>query len=631
MTPERWRKIDELFGAAIRLEPHEREPWLDHACGPDRALRAEVDRLLANDEQADDDGFLVPPEGVINRSDVTASWTTTRHDLPDVHGRGLAPSDPPRSEDTGGFTPKAVIQPGEGRKVGEESTSLIRARVRELPVIYMLICGMTICWRHLMLKIADVTISAYNAAAMLALGVIAALLWSRRSLSLGRLKALEFATVAVLATMVACTQYHVMLQSSELGNTLKAQRVMKNSVLLTSILILTYGIYVPKNWRRTAAVTIPLALLPFATLLSLGVGHSAAMSWLRKGNADDGTMPLALFSYDAMLLLILALCSTYGAHTISRLRRQVVEARQLGQYRLRRRIGVGGMGEVYLAEHELLKRPCAIKLIRPSNVSDPKTLERFEREVRITATLSHWNTVEIFDYGRTEDGTYYYVMEYLPGLSLEELVKRHGPLPPGRVVYLLRQVCLALREAHGAGLIHRDVKPSNIFAARRGGMDDVAKLLDFGLVRPATTIREPGLSREGQILGTPLFMSPEQAMGTRTLDERSDIYSLGAVAYFLLTGRAPFDEESGIGVMIAHARDPVVPPSSVVPDIPEDLERVVMKCLAKRPDDRYQDAECLGHDLGDCACSHDWDQSRAARWWSSGDHPSVATPETRPV
>ncbi|MHC5544101.1 serine/threonine-protein kinase, partial [Singulisphaera rosea] len=330
-------------------------------------------------------------------------------------------------------------------------------------------------------------ISAYNAAAMLALGVIAAVLWSRRSLSLGRLKALEFATVAVLAAMVACTQYHVMLQSSELGNTLKAQRVMKNSVLLTSILILTYGIYVPKNWRRTAAVTIPLALLPFATLLSLGVGHSEAMSWLLEGNTDDGTMPLALFSYDAMLLLILALCSTYGAHTISRLRRQVVEARQLGQYRLRRRIGVGGMGEVYLAEHELLKRPCAIKLIRPSNVSDPKTLERFEREVRITATLSHWNTVEIFDYGRTEDGTYYYVMEYLPGLSLEELVKRHGPLPPGRVVYLLRQVCLALREAHGAGLIHRDVKPSNIFAARRGGVDDVAKLLDFGLVRPATT------------------------------------------------------------------------------------------------------------------------------------------------
>ncbi|MHC5540446.1 serine/threonine protein kinase, partial [Singulisphaera rosea] len=146
-----------------------------------------------------------------------------------------------------------------------------------------------------------------------------------------------------------------------------------------------------------------------------------------------------------------------------------------------------------------------------------------------------------------------------------------------------------------------------------------------------TTVHEPSLSREGQILGTPLFMSPEKAMGARTLDERSDIYSLGAVAYFLLTGRAPFDEESGIGVMIAHARDPVVPPSSVVADIPEDLERVVMKCLEKRPDDRYQDAESLGLELSDCPCSNDWDQARAARWWSSGDTKSVAIPEPRPA
>ena len=171
------------------------------------------------------------------------------------------------------------------------------------------------------------------------------------------------------------------------------------------------------------------------------------------------------------------------------------------------------MGEVYLAEHQLLKRPCALKLIRPGDATDPRALERFEREVRLTATLSHPNTVEIYDYGRTEDGTYYYVMEYLPGLSLAELVERHGPLPPARAVYLLRQVCQALREAHAAGLIHRDIKPSNIFAARRGGMDDVAKLLDFGLVRPAATTRAAHLSGEGQILGTPLFMSPEQATG----------------------------------------------------------------------------------------------------------------------
>jgi serine/threonine-protein kinase len=273
------------------------------------------------------------------------------------------------------------------------------------------------------------------------------------------------------------------------------------------------------------------------------------------------------------------------------------------------------MGEVYLAEHQLLKRACAVKLIRPGPESGPKTLERFEREVRLTATLSHPNTIEVYDYGRAEDGTYYYVMEYLPGLNLAELVEHHGPLPPGRVVYLLRQVCGALREAHASGLIHRDIKPSNIFAARRGGMDDVAKLLDFGLVRPATAARAAHLSREDQILGTPLFMSPEQAMGGRELDERSDIYSLGAVAYYLLTGRPPFDEGGGIGVLIAHARDPVVPPSQVRSGIPEDLERVVLRCLAKGPAERFPDAEILEQALGECACAGEWDLSHASRWW----------------
>jgi eukaryotic-like serine/threonine-protein kinase len=259
-----------------------------------------------------------------------------------------------------------------------------------------------------------------------------------------------------------------------------------------------------------------------------------------------------------------------------------------------------------------------VKLIRPGDAAGPRALGRFEREVRLTATLSHPNTVEIYDYGRAEDGTYY-IMEYLQGLSLAELVERHGPQPPARVVYLLRQVCGALREAHEAGLIHRDLKPSNIFAARRGGMDDVAKLLDFGLVRPAATDRAAQLSGEGQILGTPLFMSPEQATGARELDERSDIYALRAVAYYLLTGRPPFEGEGGIAVMIAHARDPVVPPSRVRPGISEDLERVVLRCLAKDAADRFPDFESLERALSECACAGDWDQERAARWWRDAD------------
>jgi serine/threonine-protein kinase len=283
------------------------------------------------------------------------------------------------------------------------------------------------------------------------------------------------------------------------------------------------------------------------------------------------------------------------------------------------------MGAVYLAEHQLLKRPCALKLILPGVESDPKNQARFEREVRLTAALAHPNTVEIYDYGRTEDGIYYYVMEYLPGSNLTELVERYGPLPPGRVVYLLRQVCGSLSEAHAAGLIHRDIKPSNIFASRRGGVDDVAKLLDFGLALPVANLDAPQLSGEGRVLGTPLFMSPEQAKGDGELDGRSDIYSLGAVAYYLLTGHPPFNA-NGIRLLVAHARDPVVPPSLVRDDIPDDLERVVLRCLAKDAADRFPDSEGLERALGECACVRDWDQGRAARWWRDADQASATTP-----
>jgi serine/threonine-protein kinase len=207
-------------------------------------------------------------------------------------------------------------------------------------------------------------------------------------------------------------------------------------------------------------------------------------------------------------------------------------------------------------------------------------------------------------------------------LSLADLVDRHGPLSPGRAVYLLRQVCGALREAHAACLIHRDIKPSNIFAARRGGTEDTAKLLDFGLVLPLCGDSAPHLSAERQVLGTPLYMSPEQATGSRELDGRSDIYSLGAVAYFLLTGKPPFERDSGVALLIAHSRDPVPAPSQFVPSIPEDLERVVLRCLAKNPDDRFADAGSLERALAACACADDWDADRAARWWRDRQHPA---------
>jgi eukaryotic-like serine/threonine-protein kinase len=275
------------------------------------------------------------------------------------------------------------------------------------------------------------------------------------------------------------------------------------------------------------------------------------------------------------------------------------------------------MGKVYLAEHQLLKRPCALKLVKAEAGSDPIALARFEREVQAAARLAHPNTIEIFDYGHTDDGTFYYVMQYLQGMSLAELVKEGGPLPTGRVIYLFRQVCAGLVEAHGLGLVHRDLKPANLFVAVRGGESDVAKVLDFGLVKVTNDPEAAALSSDMTISGTPMYMAPEQALGDRSLDARADIYALGAMLYFALTGRPPFTGENAFAVMMAHARDPVVPPSQVQPGIPDDVERVVLCCLAKKPNDRYSSVKVLGEALAACATAADWSASRADAWWAS--------------
>jgi len=619
MTPERWERVGELFTEALQVEPGGRDAWLRETCGDDEGLRTEVVRLLDQDARASRDRFLTAPELPYPGSDATGSWPESRSRTSSQGRRGAGRSPAGFVAGRNGFSPKAVIAGGPRHYPISASESVVRARLRELPMIYILFLAMATFWRVIILKDNDRALHYLDGTVILSLGGVVALLSSCRPIRLAHLRALELVMIGVLALRVAIVEYRLVNFFSVRGEPVMAQLTVKNIVLLTAVLILTNGLYVPKTWRRAALVAMPLALLPFATLLLLFLQQPDAMSWLGQEWRTGEIPRFLLFGFDAMTLPIVAVGSAFGASAISRLRRQVAEAQQLGQYYLRSQLGVGGMGEVYLAEHQLLKRPCAIKLIRPSVGSDPRAQERFEREVRLTATLSHPNTVEIYDYGRTEDGTYYYVMEYLPGLSLAELVERHGPQPPERVVYLLLQVCQALSEAHAAGLIHRDIKPSNILVSRRGGRDDVAKVLDFGLVLPMAHTGAPQMSGEGEILGTPLFMSPEQAEGYADIDGRSDIYSLGAVAYYLLTGRPPFDQEDGIQVLIAHARDPVVPPSLVRDSIPDDVDRVVVRCLAKAPGDRFPDAKALEAALSACVCANEWDQDRAARWWQSSD------------
>ncbi len=421
---------------------------------------------------------------------------------------------------------------------------------------------------------------------------------------LANLRVVEVIIFGGSALFFACLSWAMLSNSAQDGYLLSIAPIW-------ILLVFTYALYVPNTWKRASLVIGSMVLLAIGVQLAAWAFSDAVSSLI-----SQKPQFLRLMIEVPMILIITGLIAVWGVRTMTTLRRQAFEARQLGQYQLKELLGTGGMGEVHLAEHVLLKRPCALKLIRPERAGNPKNLARFEREVQATATLSHWNTVEIFDYGRTEDGTFYYVMEYLPGLNLHELVERFGPLPAERAIHFLMQTCDALSEAHGKNLMHRDIKPGNIFGAQRGGVYDVAKLLDFGLVKPITDLSDAGVTQEGMVAGSPLFMSPEQAADDE-VDARTDIYSLGAVAYFLVTGRPPFEEQKPLKILLAHAKEQPLPPSQIQPSVPADLERVILKCLAKSPADRYESAKSLRSALSQCAAAGRWTREQAADWWQN--------------
>ncbi len=434
--------------------------------------------------------------------------------------------------------------------------------------------------------------------------VLAVRLSSRRPPDLERLRAMEWLVVGPVVAYCAWTQAVIVAASlTDLAN--NPERFALAGSTSWVLIIVGYGVIIPNTWRRCTVMVGLIALAGFLpdvfVVLSHGLPAEPASRYL---------------TTRALWLGVAGAIVVYGAYRIEILRKEVIEARKLGQYLLKERLGTGGMGEVYLAEHVLLRRPCAIKLIRPERAGDAKNLLRFEREVRTTATLTHPNTVQIWDYGHAGDGTFYYVMEYLPGLTLDELVKRHGPLSAARAVHFLRQICAALREAHGVGLVHRDVKPGNVMVCERGGLHDVAKLLDFGLVLPQDVGADgERLTQEGAITGTPAYMSPEQAAGREDLDARSDIYSVGCLAYYLLTGRPPFAARSAVGVLAAHMYEPAPPFVNQHPDVTEELQAVVLRCLGKDPAERFPTAQALDAALAGCPAAGRWSEEDAAGWW----------------
>ncbi len=377
------------------------------------------------------------------------------------------------------------------------------------------------------------------------------------------------------------------------------------SLLMFTFGVLMRAVVVPSSARRTFALGLITSSFPVAT----------AYVWFTSQGPQSVPPALTTF-FTADWCLGAVVISTLASRVIFGLRQEVRQARQLGQYTLLEKIGEGGMGAVYRASHAMLRRPTAVKLLRPENTGSQR-LERFEREVQLTSSLTHPNTVGVFDYGRTPEGVFYYAMEYLDGLNLEDLVRLDGPQPPGRVIHVLRQVAGSLTEAHGIGLIHRDIKPANvILVAERGGAPDVAKVVDFGLVKDLH--QDVHLTNEAALVGTPHYLSPEAIRAPLDVDARSDLYSLGCVAYYLLTGHTPFEGKTVIEVAGHHLSSRPLPlRERLGRPVPETLSDLVLSCLEKNPESRPRSARDFIASLDACRDVPAWTDDEARSWWSA--------------
>lgn len=344
--------------------------------------------------------------------------------------------------------------------------------------------------------------------------------------------------------------------------------------------------------------------------------------------ADPGSAGSLFVLLVGFLASLFAGVVVQSAQTIAGLRRRVQKVEQLGQYTLETKLGEGGMGVVYRASHAMLRRPTALKLLRAEH-GHGEGLLRFEREVQLTSQLTHPNTIAVYDYGRTPEGVLYYAMEYIDGIDLEYLVRRDGPLPPGRVIYLMRQVLGSLAEAHGVGLIHRDIKPANLMLCQRGGLSDFVKVLDFGLAKQLRTPSGAAETQADAVIGTPHYLAPESINSVKTLTPSADIYAAGAVMYFLLTGHTVFEAKTLLEICAHHLHTTPTPPSARLGrPLPAGLERVVLACLSKDPAQRPATAAALVAELDSLTDVERWTRRDAARWWDERGHALVAARES---
>ncbi len=396
-----------------------------------------------------------------------------------------------------------------------------------------------------------------------------------------------------------------------------------NLISWACVWIAVFPIFVPAPFRKSVPASLAAASMgPLAYLAATALGRPA----LTPETLINRYLPYYLS----------AAISFFPIYVMTRLNRNLARAKRMGSYHLVSRLGEGGMGEVWKARHGLLARPAAVKMIKPPGPRSEgdaarRISRRFEREARCIAALRSPHTIALWDFGTGSGGALYYAMELLEGIDLQKLVEKFGPLEPERTVYLLRQACRSLEEAHFHGLVHRDIKPANLIVCRLGLECDFLKILDFGLARKAVQEEAEGMTREGFVAGTPHYIAPEILSGRGEIDGRADIYALGCVAYWLLTGRRVFEAASAIEAASHHLRTVPEPPSKRSElEIPEELDRLVLDCLEKDPERRIGSPRELENRLEGIGLERPWTESRAERWWRN--HFPAPDPEAvRPI
>ena len=532
---------------------------------------------------------------------------------------------------------------GTGEHSSDEVREFLQKRVAGFALLIAGVFALFLTWRSVAI-VVESQVQGHNADlnALPAMGGQVAFflaIWlycRRRPRSMRTLLAID-----VGATLIGCTA--VCLMPYRIPYHVRPDYI---ALLALTYVVMIRAIFIPSTARRTALIAAAVApVLLINMFFAHQGGHNPAdyTAQVHEMVRDaPRTWAVRWTVIDAVWWIAATTVSTLTSHVFYGLRKEVSDARRLGQYTLHEVLGEGGMGVVYRASHALLRRPTAVKLLPPENLGE-ESVRRFEREVQLTAALTHPNTIAVYDFGRSPDGAFYYAMEFLDGASLDRVVKAGGALPAARVIHILEQVAGALAEAHGIGLIHRDVKPANILLTEQGGVPDVAKILDFGLVKDIAGVSETGatiqaLSRADSIAGTPQYMSPEAITTPDKVDARTDIYALGAVAYFLLAGVEVFKGRTAVEVCSHHLHTEPLPPGQRVDrtstqPVPADLEALVLRCLAKMPSARPTSARALRAELAALADAGRWSEEDARAWWSEhiAGLRAAATPDKPPT